>query len=398
MIHLKNISFDHCIKCTLCTIYCPVAKGTHFFPGPKQSGPDAERLRIKNPHLVDASIKYCSNCKRCEISCPSQVKIADLIQSAKSRYFKKRISIRDYILSRMDLLGKSISPFSKIFNPLLKMMPIRYIMEKTAGIARYQNFPDFEERSFRERFYSEVRDQSHFDETVVYFPGCSVTSMDHSLGMDLIKVLNSMGVGISIPETKCCGVPAIANSNIKKAKKNALYNISVLTKAIENSDKRIILTCSSGNLALKHEYAEFLGLDNSKIAEKIDYITTYLYKKFGEAMPGLKPVNFRAAYHSPCHLERMGAVMHTIDILKKIPGLELVILHSECCGMSGTYGFKKEYFEISKNIGAQLFKSIDGADPEYVITDCVTCKWQIENFTAYKVLHPVNVLAMALDR
>ncbi|TFH43778.1 MAG: 4Fe-4S dicluster domain-containing protein, partial [Chrysiogenales bacterium] len=76
MIRLENISFDQCIKCTVCTIYCPVARVTHLFPGPKQSGPDTERLRIKDPELVDASLKYCSNCKRCETACPSGVQIA----------------------------------------------------------------------------------------------------------------------------------------------------------------------------------------------------------------------------------------------------------------------------------------------------------------------------------
>ena len=77
MINLENISFDHCIKCTVCTAYCPVARATHLYPGPKQSGPDTERLRIKNPNLLDESLKYCNNCKRCEIACPSDVKIAD---------------------------------------------------------------------------------------------------------------------------------------------------------------------------------------------------------------------------------------------------------------------------------------------------------------------------------
>lgn len=88
--------------------------------------------------------------------------------------------------------------------------------------------------------------------------------------------------------------------------------------------------------------------------------------------------------------------MYTIDILKRVPGLDLVILNSECCGMSGTYGFKKEYFKISEMIGSQLFKKIDDAGPEVVVTDCVTCKWQIENMTGYRVLHPINILAMSV--
>ena len=83
-------------------------------------------------------------------------------------------------------------------------------------------------------------------------------------------------------------------------------------------------------------------------------------------------------------------------MLKRIPGLDLVILNSECCGLSGTYGFKSEYFRISKDVGSDLFRRIDHANPEIVVTDCVTCKWQIENFTPYRVVHPLTLLAQAL--
>jgi len=90
-------------------------------------------------------------------------------------------------------------------------------------------------------------------------------------------------------------------------------------------------------------------------------------------------------------------VMNTIEVLKKIPGLDLTILHSECCGIAGTYGFKKEYYKVSQKVGSELFKRIERAAPQIVITDCETCKWQIEMSTPYRVEHPVTVLARAID-
>ncbi len=397
MINLKNISFDQCIKCTICSIYCPVSRATHLFPGPKQSGPDSERLRIKDPALIDSSIKYCTNCKRCETVCPSNVKIADLIQTAKYNYLKKKIRVRDFILSRLDILIRILSPISPIANTLMRNSLVKLLLEKFLGISRRQNFPAFERSSFKNCFKRNMQEQDIYDESVIFFPGCNVNYMDKRLGKDLVKILNAMNIGVTIPDNRCCGVPAIANSNIGRAKKYARYNIRSLKKALGDRDRRIVLSCSSGTLALKHEYANFLNLDTSTLHEKIDYITPYLFNRFSEGrMPALNPVHARVAYHSPCHLERIGGVMYTIDILKRVPGLDLVILNSECCGMSGTYGFKKEYFKISEMIGSQLFKKIDDAGPEVVVTDCVTCKWQIENMTGYRVLHPINILAMSV--
>ena len=46
----KNISennFEQCNKCTVSTVYCPVVPVNPLYPGPKQAGPDGERLRLK---------------------------------------------------------------------------------------------------------------------------------------------------------------------------------------------------------------------------------------------------------------------------------------------------------------------------------------------------------------
>lgn len=82
----RDHSFESCIKCTVCTTYCPVAKVNPLYPGPKQAGPDGERLRLKDPALYDEALKYCTNCKRCEVACPSDVKIGDIIQRARADF------------------------------------------------------------------------------------------------------------------------------------------------------------------------------------------------------------------------------------------------------------------------------------------------------------------------
>ncbi len=399
MIQLENISFDHCIKCTVCTIYCPVAKVTHLFPGPKWSGPDAERLRIKNPELVDASLKYCTNCKRCEISCPSDVKIADIIQDAKWKYVKRGFfRPRDFFMSRTDLVGTLATTFSWIANFFLNILPVKFAMEFFLRIPMGRSFPAYQQGTFARRFKKRHKGQSAFPRQVTYFHGCYVNYYNHRLGDDLVRVLNAMDTGVRIVREKCCGVPLIANGYLEKAGKNARFNIKQLTSALMDEETSVVATSSSCSFALKHEYRNLLGLDNSAMFDRTDYITKYLYRMFESGnVPRMKPVHIRAAYHSPCHLERLGGVIYTIDVLKRIPGLDLVILHSECCGIAGTYGFKKEYYDISQQVGSQLFKRIDEVSPEFVVTDCETCAMQIEMNTPYKVLHPVNLLAMALE-
>ena len=397
MIKLENISFDHCIKCTVCTIYCPVSQATHLFPGPKQSGPDSERLRIKNPELVDASLKYCTNCKRCEIACPSDVKIAEIIQNAKWNYLKINwFRPRDWFMSRTDFVGGIATRLSLLTNFVLKLRVVRVFMYLILRIPYRRTFPSYESSAFERVFRKEIAPaQKDYEKRVVYFHGCFVNYNNHALGRDFVKVMNAMNYGVEIMKEKCCGVPLIANGYIEKARKNAVYNINSLQSAEEG--KRIVTTSSSCAFALKYEYSSFLELDNSKILERTDHATRFISEEFISGnIPKMKRLGIRAAYHSPCHLERMGGVMHTLNVLRMIPGLDLVVLNSECCGIAGTYGFKNENYAISQGVGSRLFAMIDHADPEFVITDCETCKMQIEMNTNYKVLHPVTVIAMAL--
>ena len=88
-------NFEECMKCTICTAYCPVVPVNPRYPGPKQAGPDGERLRLKDPYFFNQALKYCLNCKRCEVVCPSGVAVADIIQSARIKYSKEPPKFRD---------------------------------------------------------------------------------------------------------------------------------------------------------------------------------------------------------------------------------------------------------------------------------------------------------------
>lgn len=67
---MNDTSFENCIKCTVCTTACPVSRVNPGYPGPKQAGPDGERLRLKDGALYDEALKYCINCKRCRSRLP----------------------------------------------------------------------------------------------------------------------------------------------------------------------------------------------------------------------------------------------------------------------------------------------------------------------------------------
>ena len=92
----------------------------------------------------------------------------------------------------------------------------------------------------------------------------------------------------------------------------------------------------------------------------------------------------------------MGGVILNPVFVGGISGVKVTVLESQCCGIAGTYGFKSENYETSQTIGEGLFDQINRLSPDLVITDCETCKWQIEMSTAFRCEHPIHLLAQAL--
>ncbi|MDE1336673.1 anaerobic glycerol-3-phosphate dehydrogenase subunit GlpC [Vibrio aestuarianus] len=397
----KNTSFDQCIKCTVCTVYCPVAKANPLYPGPKQCGPDGERLRIKSAEYYDDLLKLCTNCKRCETACPSGVKIGDIIAVARGKHGKKSFSpklVRDYVLSHTDLFGTLATPFAPIVNAATSMPLVKKVMHKTIGVHDHKSLPKYSHGTFRRWFKQNCTRQPLYTRQVSYFHGCYVNYNHPQLGKDFVAVMNAMNIGVRLLDNeKCCGVPLIANGFHDKARKNALLNVKNIETAVLDRQTSVLSTSSTCSFTLQQEYPHVLGVNNSKVVNKIEYVTRFLLKEFmsGNA-PRMKPVNLKVVYHTPCHLERSGNVMFTIELLKMIPGLELIVLDSECCGLAGTYGFKEENYDVSMKIGSHLFDSIKASQADYAITDCETCKWQIEENTALETIHPISLLAMAI--
>lgn len=398
--NVSENNFEQCIKCTVCTVYCPVAAVNPDFPGPKQAGPDEERLRLKKPNFYDDALKYCLNCKRCEVSCPSNVKIGDIIQSARIKYGKKTPKLRDFILANTDLVGTLSTPFAPIVNTLLGLKPTKSVLDIALKIDRHRTFPKYSFGTFEGWYKKQADKQKQYTKQVSYFHGCYANYNNPQLGKDLVKVFNALGIGVQLlKKEKCCGVALISNGLINQAKKQARVNVSSIRQSVLGENIPVVATSSTCTFTIRDEYPHLLGIDTSDIRDQVELATRYIYRLLSTAdiKLKLKDKKIKVAYHTPCHMEKLGWAYYSLELLKLIPNIELKVLDSQCCGIAGTYGFKKENYRTSQDVGESLFKQIEESDIDYVVSDCETCKWQIEMSTTKRCEHPISVLAAALE-
>ena len=399
--NVSENNFEQCIKCTVCTVYCPVAAVKPEYPGPKQAGPDGERLRLKKLNFYDEALKYCINCKRCEVACPSNVRIGDIIQLARIRHSKKKPALRDFILANTDLVGTLSTPLAPVVNATLGLTPVKALLDGVLKIDHRRTFPKYASGTFESWFKKQREKQERYTEKVGYFHGCYVNYNHPRLGKDFVKVMNAFGVGVKLlKKEKCCGVALISNGFIQQARKQARVNVDSIRDAVIGQRIPVLATSSTCAFTIRDEYPHLLGVDNAEVRDQVELATRYIHRLLDQNRTELKfkkDFKLKVAYHTPCHMEKLGWSYYSIELLKLIPNIELTVLDSQCCGIAGTYGFKKENYATSQAIGASLFRQIEACDIDYVVTDCETCKWQIEMSTGKRCEHPISILAMALE-
>ena len=399
----NNISpnnFENCLKCNICTEVCPMMAANPHYPGPKQAGPDGERYRLKDPAFYDLTLKYCLNCKRCEVACPSGVKVGDIIQIARLKHGRQTRPIRDTALASTDFVGTLASAFAPVANPLLKSAPVKGVLD-VLGVDHRRTFPAYSSQKFVDWFRNEAPSQEGFRRYVSYFHGCYANYNYPALGRAFVTLLNACGYGVRLlDKEKCCGVALISNGMSAQATRQAKVNLASIRKALKDGSEAVLTSSSTCTFTMRDEYSHILGLAADDVRGKLTLAVKFLFDKVetGAVRLAFKPEwHASFAYHTACHMQKLGWQLCSTGLLRKIPGLKLAVLPQECCGIAGTFGFKKENYPYSQKIGEKLFRAIRGSGASAVVTDCETCKWQIEMGTGYAVHNPLEVLLSALD-
>jgi glycerol-3-phosphate dehydrogenase subunit C len=391
-----NPNIDNCIKCSICTAFCPVFKATGLFPGPKLAGPDAERFRRRQKAIPAEWLEYCDYCKICERICPHKVPIPELHLRSRLAWKKlHRPSLRNRLLGHSYIFEKLGSWAAPVSNRALAWGFTRWLMDRGLKIDRRTYFPPFKRRTFTKWFLS--RPERREGIPIAYFHGCYTNYLDPEIGKAVVAVLEKNGFCVSLPPQECCGLPLIANGFIDLATNLAEKNINSLKNCVEKS-MEIVFSSTSCGMTLIEEYQRILKLPGAgEVGKHVSDIFQFLWRLHDQDKLNrdFGKMNQTYYYHAPCHLRAMGIGLPAVDLLSLIPGVKILELPEACCGLAGTYGMKKENFAVAEEVGQELFQAVKERKAEVVLSDCEACRLQIAYHTGAKALHPIQILLQA---
>jgi Fe-S oxidoreductase len=204
-----------------------------------------------------------------------------------------------------------------------------------------------------------------------------------------------MGMTVYTPPQHCCGLPAMSKGMMADARKNVQKNFDKWAMLLGRVS-HIVVTCSSCGYALMTDWADLL--DDSRVravSEKLIHVSR-LIDQYRNRLDIL-PRHETASYHQPCHLKLQPDPDSSLRLLSQIPGLTVENLNSHCCGMIGSWGLSADNYDLSVTIGAPLIEKLNASSTAMGITDCPTCRMQMEHFSRKPIRHPVEVVAERLE-
>ena len=398
-----EVSVDQCIKCNICVSYCPVAEVTDLFPGPKYAGPQAQRFRMPGQPTPDQSVDYCSGCRVCNEVCPNDVAIMEMIAKARAAWVDERgMPLRNRLLGRNELLGKIGSFAPRLANLGLHNPISRLGADLILGIARKAPLPRWSTTGTFADWWARHEPHRHISEKkVVYFHGCATMYYEPFIGIAAVLVLEHMGYQVIVPPQNCCGLPMLSNGEFRAARKLYDGNLHKLGPLAE-AGYPIVGTSTSCTLTLKEEASHLLDIHNETteaLTHAVWDIFEWIREREEELPQDFETMDQVIPYHPPCQYRAHRVGRPALDVLERIPGVEMHESHARCCGIAGTYGYKKEKYAIAMQVGQELFTFIreeaETYGTEFNACDSETCRWQIEHGSGQPSRHPIEILASA---
>ncbi|MDY6077113.1 anaerobic glycerol-3-phosphate dehydrogenase subunit C [Mobiluncus sp.] len=411
---LARTSLDQCLKCTICETQCPVMRVTPKFSGPKFVGPQAERFR--KGQSVDKSLDYCSGCSICTTVCPHGVKIAELNAQARAVMKAEHMPLRDRLITQTELEGKLLTPLAPVANAALKVKPIRKIVEGVIQVHADAPMPQAQTQSFLSWWKKHEKDvygttwsasrgvftpdKRWHRGPIVFFHGCAGAYFEVETSKATVEVLEHLGYRVIVPKQGCCGLASQSNGLFGDASRHVLK----LARELQKAGKDLKIVSSSGSCAgmLRHEAHEIMGIEDAvlkdvgaRLFETSEFIA-HLMDEGDFPFEDLHPIETSLTYHQPCQVKSQGFGKPAIRMMEAIPGVHVEESGQPCCGIAGTYGLKKEKFEVAQAIGKPLFDKIEHVNPRLAACDTETCRWQIRKGTGAEVIHPIELLHRSL--
>ena len=339
----------------------------------------------------------CLSCKACASECPSNVDVAALKSEFLYQYQEENgYSFRNSMFANNVKYNKIGSLFPSLTNLVLNTFLTKFIM----GISLKRSVPKLTSKTLK----SWYNKQTHSSSKKIIYVFCDefTNFYDTEIGKDTVIVLKRLGYNPTFIKHPESGRSFISKGFLKEAKVVANKNVSIFKDLITNKTPLIGIE-PSAILTFRDEYIRLADDVNSAkiIAKNTFTIEEFLQNEFEKG--NIRTNQFTTEkksikIHGHCHQKALSSTQATFSILNIPENYSPTIMNTGCCGMAGSFGYEKEHYKISMQVGEDtLFPKIRNTSKETeIIASGTSCRHQILDGTKRQAKHPITVLREAL--
>lgn len=353
------------------------------FEGENPKGFESEELK-------DA-LDLCLSCKACKSECPANVDMAKMKAEFMHGWHQKNgVQLKERFFGEAGKLYPLVALTPGLANWVISTNPAKEILETFFGIDRRRDLPKFAEQSFRN--WWKKRPEAEFkksEEKVVLFVDVFTDYNEPEVAKAAVSVLEKMGFEVIIPKSNQAGRPQLSKGLLDDAKKIAHSVIEELS-VYSRQGISVVGLEPSEILTLRDE---FLDLCDDKLLNKAQSLgtATFTFEEFVAKhkvrLPEIQTTK-PLVLHGHCHAKALVGNEPTIEALSAV-GYEVEELETGCCGMAGSFGYEKDHYDVSQDIGELvLFPSLRKNPKANVCAPGFSCRHQIKDGVGMESKHP----------
>jgi len=424
----------YCIRCSACLNSCANFEtvGGHAFGGETYSGGIGGSWEAGTGTLLNARFsELCTGCSRCVPNCPVRIDIPWLNENLRQRMNleqpasatksvfgamtgsapEDRVApLQKQFFANYDTFGKWGSRFPALSNTSMNLPGARSFMESVFGVDRRRMLPPFPAKTWEQLYREEPTPKpATVQPALVMLADVFTNYGSPERGMAAIRVLREVGLEVELSPSLPNGRGALSQGMMETARRQA-NAIAPMLRGYVDEGRKIVVLEPSVLAMLRFDFKHLLD-DESTAAqlaqnsfEPLEMLWQVAQRQkldFSKIFPANKSKHgTRIFYHSHCQQRTCNSASQTVEVLRAA-GFDVVTSSVECCGMAGSFGYKREYYELSMAVGEDLFAQVRRADEEggrrTLVASGTSCHEQLLAGMAREVVHPAELLMSTLE-
>jgi FAD/FMN-containing dehydrogenase/Fe-S oxidoreductase len=363
--------------------------------------------RFDHNEILDV-MDLCLSCKGCKSECPSNVDVAKLKAEFLQHYYDANgVPFRSRLIANFSKTASIAALMPGLYNLMISNPVTSGIIKRLSGFSTHRSLPPVHRETLKSWYKKFHRNNGNTGKRKLYFFCDEFTNYnDTEIGIKAILLLEKLGFDVVIPEHIESGRAWLSKGLLRQAKKIANRNISLLSPLISPETPLIGLE-PSAILTFTDEYIDLADDDQYETAKQLSknvfIIDEFLATEIdnGRISASLFTSEKRIVLlHGHCQQKALSSVVASAKVLGLPKNYTVTTIASGCCGMAGSFGYEKEHYNISMQIGELvLFPAIRKSATDVIVAAPGTsCRHQIHDGVGRKAFHPVEVLFDALNK